>query len=256
MDTRVIILPFDGMPSAQAVVESCSNFFQNSVVSDFIAAVKLNDALHFPKVGPDILAMLQEVLPPGIKNFPDLKIADVDDTDKNTLGRYVPYKPGIVTVTSSVSLKALVSIRKTLPETKIAIVDTLTDISEDECRSRYHGQSPFEKINHALNKFEELMGDDNPIQVVICSARETSELKKRHPQYSYGNPGIRSPHMAKDHQERVTSVYQALFNGAEYVVLGRQLTKGNLNHPDGPVSAEESQKITRDEIERFFAERI
>jgi orotidine-5'-phosphate decarboxylase len=252
MNTRVIILPFDGMPSAQAVVDSCSNFFQNSVVSDFIAAVKLNDGLHFPRVGPAIWEDLSPIMPVHVEPFIDLKLADVSETDKNVLRRYAPYNPGIVTVSSNVTCKALIAIKEILPNARIALVDTLTDMSEKECIQRYHGQTPLEKIGHALDILGEILGADNPIEIVICSPRETAELKKRFPQYDYGNPGIRSPHMADDHQKRTTSMYDALKSGAAYGILGSQLTKGN---PAKGISAEDSQKITRDEIEQFFTER-
>lgn len=250
----VVILPADGMADPQAVVNFYKGFFSSSPYAALLVEyAKLNDALHFPYMGPAILGELRPVLPEHVGLFVDLKIADVSATDQNTLLRYKEFNPGIVTVSSSVTAKALVVIRETLPDVKIALVDTLTDMSEAECKARYHGQSPLEKIRHALTKLEGMLGDKNPINMVICSPRETSALKAEFPRYLYGNPGIRSPHMNDDHQKRTTSAYDALANGADYVVMGTQLTKGN---PERGISAEQSQQITFEEIKRYFLEKV
>ena len=255
MDKRVIILPLDGMPSALAVAESWARFFASPFARKLVGVRKYNDALHFPEYGPDILRLVREAVSEAddVDDFIDLKIADVTETDKNTLSHYVPYRPSIVTVTSVISCKALMAIKEILPNTRIALVDTLTDIKEEECLERY-GMTPLEKISKALASFEKLLKDDNPIDLVVCSPKETSALKQRF-HYKIINAGIRSRHMAKDHQERTTDAYDALSAGADLLVMGTQLTKGNPNHPDGPISPEESQRITAEEIERFFAEK-
>ncbi|KKP80192.1 MAG: hypothetical protein A2271_03840 [Candidatus Moranbacteria bacterium RIFOXYA12_FULL_35_19] len=248
----VIILPYDGYESAEKLVISCANFFKTAFATQLVAFIKLNDALHFRKVGPEILAMLSEVKPTSVRYFIDLKIPDVLQTDKNILRHYVEFKPAIVTVSSIVASKSLMAVKEILPETKIALVDTLTDIPEDECLKRY-GIPPLEKISKALSDFDELLKNDNPIEMVVCSPRETKELKRRFSQYEFVNAGIRSRHMAKDHQERITSAYDALKNGADWLVMGTQIEKGN---PKGGISPEESQKITLEEIEQYFKEKL
>ena len=246
----VIILPFDGFSSPEAIYARAQKFFASKFAAQLVYAVKLNDALHFPNVGPAILKRLRMDLPESVKFFTDLKIADVSETNKNTLRHYAEYNPVIVTVTSTVSLKGLLAVREALPNTKIAMVDTLTDVSDDECWRRYR-KHPGYKIGEALDFFELMLGKDNPLQMAVCSPKEVKELKENFPQYEFITPGIRSPHMTKDHQERTTSAYDALLLGASYLVMGAQLTKGN---PDKNISAEESQQITLEEIEKYFSE--
>lgn len=254
MKMRVGVLPMDGFNSHADLVERLSQIMKSSLAQRIIGTIKLNDALHFPFMGPAILELIDEVVPQGTEKFIDLKIADVSDTNKNTLRRYRPFGPDIVTVTSTVSAKSLMTCKEALPDTKIAIVDTLTDISAAEVMDRYSMGAAF-KIASALRHFEKYLKDDNPIEIVVCSPRELEFLKLEFEnRYKFLTPGIRSPHMAKDHQERTTSAYDALKAGAWRLVMGAQITKGNPDHPDKPVSAEESQQITLEEIEHFHRE--
>jgi orotidine-5'-phosphate decarboxylase len=249
--TRVVILPMDGFKNGEELILRLSQIMASDMAKRLVGTIKLNDALHFPYVGPAILGMIDEILPAGTEKFIDLKIADVSDTNRNTLRHYRSYNPDIVTVTSTVSAKSLLAVKEALPDTKIALVDTLTDISAEEIHLRY-GLDAAHKIAEALTDFEILLKSNNPIEIVVCSPRELAYLKEQFgDRYKFITPGIRSPHMAKDHQERVTSAYDALKAGAWRLVMGAQVTKGN---PAKNVSAEESQRITLEEIEKFFAE--
>ena len=246
----VIILPFDGFPSPEAIYARAQKFFAGSLAQKLVRFVKLNDGLHFSYLGPAILKKLWPIVPESVDFFIDVKIADVSESDKNTLLHYAEYNPAIVTVTSAVSAKSLLAVKEALPNTKIALVDTLTDISAEECMRRYR-MKPARKISGALNFFADELGDDNPIQMVVCGPKEVKELKEKFPRYEFITPSIRSPHMAKDHQARPASAYNALSWGASYLVMGAQLTKGN---PEKNISAEESQQITLEEIEKYFSE--
>lgn len=244
---NVVVFPVDGSADVDDFKRILAKGMANPLAAELIAEIKLNDALHIPGVGPNIINEVRKIAP-DVKIFIDLKLPDVSATNINILKRYAPYNPDIVTVTSIVSAASLLAIREKLPEIKIALVDTLTDISEEELKDRY-GMSAAAKITKALEFFERRLGDKNPIDYVVCAPTDVKKLGERFGnRYKYINPGIRSPHMAKDHQERITSAYEALINGADLLVMGAQLSKGNPDHPDRPVSAEESVQITFDEV--------
>jgi hypothetical protein len=52
--------------------------------------------------------------------------------------------------------------------------------------------------------------------------------------------------MAKGQQERISGVCQAMVDGADLVVMGSQMKKGNSGKG---ISVEESQRLTRIEID-------
>jgi len=246
---KVIILPIDGAKDGQEVLTKLRIIFASPLMANLVAYVKFNDGLQIPGVGPEILAMSREVVPDGVEFFIDLKTGDVSDTVKNILRRYAPYRPGIVTISSIAAAKTFAVVREILPDTKIALVDTLTDIKEEECVKRF-GMKPVDKIAKAIGDILDLAGPE-AFDMFVCSPKEVNWLRT-----NFGNkqaivPGIRSPHMAKDHQERVTSAYDALKLGAKFIVMGAQVTKGN---PDAGISAEESQLLTYAEIKKYSDE--
>src|SRR5512133_923332 len=91
-----------------------------------------------------------------------------------------------------------------------------------------------------------------PFDSVVCSPLEAAFLK---PHISLRNislivPGIRDEWMVNEdgtagQQQRYTGVYEALENGATFVVMGAQITQGNLKKG---ITAEESTRMTLEEI--------
>jgi orotidine-5'-phosphate decarboxylase len=150
-------------------------------------------------------------------------------------------------------------IREILPNTKLAMVSVLTDISEVECLTRF-GMPPALKI---LTDFLGIKGiyqtpvnqslpeTKEPFEYVVCSPKELLFLKKNLPDCSFIVPGIRDEWMknSDEHQKRTTGVREALRAGANLLVMGAQLTKGN---PAADISAKESRDLTKKEISLFY----
>lgn len=258
-DGRRIIFPIDGAADPADMVKQAISLFSHEDALPWVGMIKLNDGVHIPGMGPDIIAYLREAVPGHVGFFLDLKIFDVSATMANTLKRYAEYEPEIVTVCSKVTVKGLLAIRETLPNTKIAIVDTLTDMPERECRSRY-GTIPAIQIANAIIGLEKelrLVSEASPIDLIVCSANDLSYLRERFgARYGFVCPGIRDEWMFKggneDHQRRVAGTCEALRNGATYIVMGTQLTKGN---PKAGISPEESRGWTWAEMKRYSDER-
>jgi orotidine-5'-phosphate decarboxylase len=253
---RPIVLPIDGTKGRQDLIDQLERFLTYEDILSWLGMIKVNDAVHIPFQGPDILSDIRSRLPKEVGLFLDLKIGDVSATVRNTLGRYVDYKPDIVTVSSIVTANGLLAIRETLPMTEIALVDILTDMKFAECNLRY-GKAPSEKIASTIVGFDtmcDLMGLSSPIDVVVCSGYDLPHLKSEFgSRFKFLCPGIRDSWMLeggnKDHQERVGGVYDALSAGADYLVMGAQLTKGN---PRADISPEESRQLTITELKRYF----
>ncbi|MDD3284937.1 MAG: orotidine 5'-phosphate decarboxylase [Patescibacteria group bacterium] len=238
-------------------------------VKDLIAYIKVNDALHSEGgsslLGKTISALDQNGMQ-DVKIFLDLKLADTVGTIKNTLAHYVLFgsRIGIVTISTSCSVDGICMAKKMLPDAKIVLVSLLTDISEEECKFRYN-DSPGVKIVTDLfdiigwckqkDKYISL-----PFDGVVCSPFEVNFVKKSLNDASILSPkfivpGIRDEWMVSNgdagQQQRYTGVYDALLNGADFVVMGAQLTKGN---PEKGITAEKSIRMTIEKVQRYFSE--
>jgi len=267
---RKIVLPFDGYLTAQTLLKDMRKVLSSQAVSDLIAFIKINDGVHFmdsggPKVFQSIhFELANRDLPIGI--FLDLKIFDVSATMENVLKKYAAiFSPDILTVSASCSVDGIIKLRQILPNTKLAMVSVLTDISESECISRF-GKNPTEKITtdllgikHCYSKKLSENGNlkklnPEPFDLIVCSPHEVTTLKSLFSQYEFIVPGIRDEWMKKadEHQKRITGVKKALENGATYVVMGAQIVKGN---PEKNISSQKSCLLTRKEIELFLADK-
>lgn len=258
---RKVILPFDGYPTARGLFEAMDKTLAIPGLSDLVAFIKLNDGLHNEDMGgPAIVKKIQKRLaekdlPIGL--FIDLKIYDVSATLVNVLKKYQDLEPGILTVSSGCSVEGIIKLRRLLPKTKLAMVSLLTDISEDECAYRLN-MRPAEKIKYDLSAIRAIYGTKygkedvqlEPFDLVVCSPLEVSILKKEFPGYQFIVPGIRDEWMKKkdEHQKRTTGVKEAIESGADFVVMGAQLTKGN---PELGITPEESCRLTMEEFKKI-----
>jgi orotidine-5'-phosphate decarboxylase len=60
---------------------------------------------------------------------------------------------------------------------------------------------------------------------VVCSANELSILRKYLDEdFLLVTPGIRSSQLEKDDQKRISTASEAISNGADYIVIGREIS--------------------------------
>tara|TARA_B100001057_G_C22476766_1_gene804800 strand:+ start:38 stop:730 length:693 start_codon:yes stop_codon:yes gene_type:complete len=64
---------------------------------------------------------------------------------------------------------------------------------------------------------------------VVCSAQEAKEIRKYHKNLSIITPGIRLPGDNSNDQKRVMTPKEAFNNKVSGIVMGRSLTKGDIN---------------------------
>ncbi len=264
MEKKVVILPIDGYENAKMLLDVTRKLISEEGMDDLIAYIKVNDGIHNMDMGaPAIVASLKALLAEkGITAgiFLDLKIFDVSATMVNVLKKYLSFAPDIVTVSASCSVAGIKKLREILPSTtKLAMVSVLTDISEAECLTRF-GMSPGLKIFSDLfgirTIYKELMVDEasesvEPFDFVVCSPKELPFLKANLLDYGFIVPGIRDEWMKNpnEHQKRTTGARRALEDGATFLVMGSQLTKGN---PSLSISAKESRELTKKEISFLY----
>lgn len=264
MRENPIILPYDGFQKPDILLKELESDLHNLSIVELLSFVKINDAVFLPPFsGPEWVWKFWGIIKKydqhqNIGIFLDLKLADTSGTLKNIANHFASFQQKILTVRSNLSGKGYLEIRRVLPDVKIALVSFLTDNSEQDCLEQY-GLFPEEKILHdmriAQRKYERIRDDGDPkfaFDMVVCSPKELpyimrNELPIFGKKFEKITPGIRDEWMTKGQQVRVAGVAQALIDGADYVVMGSQMKDGN---PDKGVSAAESRRRTKDEIEK------
>jgi orotidine-5'-phosphate decarboxylase len=82
---------------------------------------------------------------------------------------------------------------------------------------------------------------DNGAHGFVCSPEETRELRATYPDKIIVNPGVRSDSAPKNDQARIATPFGAMVNGANYIVMGRQI----LTAKDPVVEVE---RVRREEL--------
>lgn len=259
MKRKPFIVAFDGFKSAQSIldeivktlaepneiVDLISFFSSPPVIADFVGYFKFNSALHLEGMKGKDGALAKIVSQyPEINIFWDLKLPDTNGTDKDILSNYTPFMRSgdILTMGYNSSLRALREVRTLIPKgVKIAIVSVLTDTDRDECRMRRGAIPGMAILNDATNFLE--FGKDL-FDAIVCSPEELKLLRNNLPDYiEILVVAIRDFWMEVGQQspDRIGGIKNTMDAGADFLVLGGQLMKGN---PGKEISPAKSRKLS------------
>lgn len=167
----------------------------------------------------------------------DLKSHDIGNTVKNIMEHLLPNPPWAVTVHGTGGEEMIRAAVNTLKgtETKVLAVTVLTSIDPTTCKEIYT-RLP----KNQVKKIAEIAYRAGA-HGIVCSPQEVAMLKEMFPNFIYVTPGTRSPGVSSDDQKRIDTPANAIRNGSNYIVTGRQI----LNAPD-PVA--EVKRILEKEL--------
>lgn len=162
------------------------------------------------------------------KIFLDLKLHDIPITVERAVASLQNLPIDFLTIHLSGGeemLKvALKEARKSIPSCKILGVSFLTSLEVRDLNTLF-GITNMEDAFHKLFK----VADSSGIDGVICSPHEIAMVKKYYPRLLAITPGIRFADevltQKTQDQKRVATPKEALQLGADFVVIGRSLTK-------------------------------
>ncbi len=167
----------------------------------------------------------------------DLKFHDMPDTVVAFARRLanLKTKPWAITVHASGGAKMVQSAVKSLSstETKVLAVTLLTSLDEEKCHRIYCRDDLSQVIEMAH------LAASAGAHGFICSAREVRTIKSIFPNHLVVVPGTRSPGTNTHDQVRLDTPRNAVLNGADYLVIGREVTGA-----DDPVA--EINRIEKD----------
>lgn len=189
---------------------------------------KLGESVSFYKIGLQLLSSregftLSKILRDKQKNvFLDYKFSDIGNTIKNAVDSVKRDRNvSLLTVMGDEEIVTNASQAASGTDLKILAVTVLTTWTQ-EYLQRIGIDCSLEDF--VIKKAE--IAKNAGAHGVIASAREVVQLKKKFgPEFLVVTPGIRPFGSDNNDQKRVTTPFEAISNGADYIVVGRPITQ-------------------------------
>tara|TARA_B100000963_G_scaffold233885_1_gene204310 strand:- start:1334 stop:2008 length:675 start_codon:yes stop_codon:yes gene_type:complete len=153
--------------------------------------------------------------------FADLKIHDIPNTCKSTVKAIKDLKVNYLTIHISSGLDALKVAKKVSGKVKLIGVTILTSLDNKALR-----EIGFNKNIKKLVVQQAKLANKAKLDAIVCSAQEVKLIKKIFKREII-TPGIRFTSRTND-QKRIMTPKEAYLNGADWLVIGRDLTRGNI----------------------------
>ena len=153
--------------------------------------------------------------------FIDLKLHDIPNTMSSAVLALKDLKIDYLTVHISSGLKALKEVKKVSGKTKIVGVTTLTSLNSKDLKTIGHKRSLKDIVI-----LQAKLAAKAKLDAIVCSPHEIKFIRKFFKKEII-TPGIRISSKLND-QKRVMSPKSAFKQGSDWLVMGRDLTKGNI----------------------------
>lgn len=188
---------------------------------------RIGQAADFYKVGFELYAaggmdFVSQLASFGKKVFLDLKLYDISETVKRATRKIC--ESGAVTFLtvhgSRATMNAAVEGRGD-SKVKLLAVTVLTSFDEEDLRDLGYPAPVSELVDLRVKKAVE-SGMDG----VVCSAREVRRVREvAGPEMILVTPGVRSAGTVTGDQKRVATPAEAIRDGSNYLVIGREVTR-------------------------------
>jgi len=183
----------------------------------------------FTAAGPSLLEKLHK---PGFSVFLDLKYHDIPNTVAAACLAAAGLGVWMINVHALGGRAMMLAAREALAKAgrppKLIAVTVLTSMGTADMAEIGLGGSPQEAVAR-LARLAQECGLDG----VVCSPQEAATLRRQCGEaFVLVTPGIRPAEAAQDDQQRVATPRRAIADGADYLVIGRPITRA----PD-PIAA-------------------
>ena len=166
----------------------------------------------------------------GTPIFLDLKLHDIPNTVAGTIRALAPLNVAFLTLHAAggrAMLQAAVTAAREAADSVgsrrplLLGVTVMTSLDENDLRDV--GQDPM--THHQVDRLA-FLAQDSGLDGVVCSAQEIAHLRRRYGQHLVLMvPGIRPAWTTNDDQKRITTPAEAVGLGADYLVIGRPITR-------------------------------
>lgn len=176
----------------------------------------------FTVAGPDLVRQLAAS---GFDVFLDLKYHDIPNTVASACRSAAALGVWMINVHAGGGRSMMQAAREALAglprPPKLIAVTVLTSMGVDDLRETGHVEEPRVLVER-LARLAAYCGMDG----VVCSAQEAPQLRRAcGPEFCLVTPGIRPADAAADDQKRIVTPQAAIAGGADYLVVGRPITR-------------------------------
>ena len=155
--------------------------------------------------------------------FGDYKISDIPNTCVSTIRAIKDLKFNYITIHINSGLEALKKTKKSVGKTKLIGVTILTSLDNKAIKEIGFSKSVKELVLHQAK-----LANKAKLDAIVCSAQEVKIVKKVFKKEII-TPGIRL-NSKRDDQKRVLTPSEAFKNGADWIVIGRDITRGSIKN--------------------------
>jgi orotidine-5'-phosphate decarboxylase len=186
----------------------------------------IGDGSDFYKVGMELYAVagmsfVQELLGRGKRVFLDLKLYDISETVKRATRQIARSGVTFLTVHGSKAVMRAAVEGRCDSATRLLAVTVLTSFDQDDLADLGFSTPVSELVALRVRKAVE-----SGIDGIVCSALEVAKVREiGGPGLKLVTPGVRSAGAATGDQKRVATPAEAMQAGADYLVIGRQVTR-------------------------------
>jgi orotidine-5'-phosphate decarboxylase len=186
---------------------------------------RLEGSVSFYKVGMELYAaagmnVVRALLDAGKEVFLDLKFYDIPETVRRAVSQVA--RSGVRFLTVHAVESVMRAAREGRGDSKLQLlaVSVLTSFGPEDIASLGHTCAVSELVARRSQQAVQA-----GIDGIVCSPLEVAAVRKIAPQVILVTPGVRSAGSAKGDQKRVATPAEAVRNGADYLVIGRQITR-------------------------------
>jgi len=208
MNPLIVALDFDSPEKARELVE------------------RLGGRVTFYKVGLELYAaagmqFVGELIAGGKDVFLDLKLYDIGETVKRAVARIAASGARFTTVHGSGALMRAAAEGRGASHLKLLAVTVLTSFDREDLADLGYPCAVSELVALRVRRAMEA-----GIDGIVCSPLEAALVRQTAgPGAILVTPGVRSAGAGKGDQKRVATPAEALRDGANYLVIGRQVTR-------------------------------
>lgn len=180
---------------------------------------RIRNHIYGIKINHMLLPHLQDYVKDGLKVFVDLKLHDIPNSVEKVLEWLIKQKADMTTLHLANGPECFKRIAHLNVEIKILVVSHLTSLPAIEIWQR--------------NTYKEICESKLAAYGMILSPTDLLMFDEYDPLHSYKRvcPGIRM-HNSNDDQVRIGTPYEAMRDGADYLVVGRPLTADAVHFPE------------------------
>lgn len=187
----------------------------------------LGPSIGFYKVGLELFtaegpAVVRELTSTGKQVFLDLKMYDIGETVKRAATRVAELGASLMTVHAHPQVIRAARAAAEGSQLRILAVTVLTSFNQSDLEDLgVTGRTVPEQVEFLARK-----AIDAGAHGLVCSPLEVARLRAlTGPGTLLVTPGVRSPGADPGDQQRVATPTEALANGADYLVIGREITR-------------------------------